>query len=134
MHFLLESIIVGIYAAILYLPLSFISPISLRFFILGFLKHFLAGFLGLHNYYCNNGYQCIQIHRFLYNEKYQYDESFLWLESFFEGIYFMILGYLFFNRRMKPFVLLFLMGSLTHFFFELLGIHRYICEKKCIKK
>ena len=59
MHYLIEAILIGIYTSIIYMLVKpFIENTLLLFFIIGFFKHFFAYFIGLHTYYCNNGYAC----------------------------------------------------------------------------
>ena len=60
MHYFFEAIFVAFYITVLYLlllPLK-IKNILIFFFLLGFMKHFLAYFLQIHSYYCNYGFQC----------------------------------------------------------------------------
>ena len=62
MHYIFESIFVGIYASLIFVLLS---KSKTRFiyllFITGFLKHLLGYILNIHTYYCNNGYACKKI-------------------------------------------------------------------------
>lgn len=134
MHYIIESILVGIYTLFIYLPLWFlIQNLWIRFFLLGFFKHLLGSILNIHHYYCNYGYACNKSK----NEErgnYIYDRSNILMESFLEGIYFLTTGYLFFVWYKKgPFFFVFLLALFTHLFFEWAGIHQYVCKYKCIK-
>ena len=59
MHYIYESIIVGIYTCIIY---ALISPILykvhliLLFFVVGIIKHLIGYYLSIHEYYCK--YKC----------------------------------------------------------------------------
>jgi hypothetical protein len=140
MHYLLESFFVGGYTVFLYIPLSYLmKPLNLQFFLLGFLKHFLGHIIGLHDYYCNQGYQCKLVHSREKNVVYQYDETRIISESVLEGLYFLVAGSLLFNEKTMNFkrenviAFVFFIGFFTHLVFELLGIHEYVCNIKCKK-
>ena len=54
----IESFIIGLYSFIISL---FFKDFSLQnVFIIGFIKHFLSGSLGIHNYYCKTNL-CFQL-------------------------------------------------------------------------
>jgi hypothetical protein len=140
MHYLLESLFVGGYTVFLYIPLSYlVKPLNLQFFLLGFLKHFLGHIVGLHDYYCNEGYRCKLVNSREKNVIYHYDDSRLISESVLEGLYFLVVGSLLFNEKMtnlkkeNTIVFVFFIGFFTHLVFELLGIHEYVCGIKCKK-
>ena len=135
MHYVYESIYIGIYTTILYICLTyFITNIPLLLVALGFIKHLLGYILGLHNYYCNHGYQCKKIHT---TNKLRYVSSYnnLFIESLLEGIYFLIFGYWLFmiikNVYLKI-IFVFFFGTITHIVSELLEIHKYFCKTNCI--
>ena len=103
-----EAIIVSIYTGILHICIKDI-------FLLGFLKHFLAGILGLHQWYCN--YK----NYFNYKGFYKFDIKELILQSIIEGMLFILLFNLNINIYLIPFIL--------HITFEILGFHKQFCVK-----
>ena len=79
---LLEAVLVGFYSlliSVLVLNL-FKCSILLNTFIIGFLKHFISGLIGLQKYYCSRYIKC---DKFILNN--------LILESIGEGILYLIL-------------------------------------------
>lgn len=132
MHYIIEAIFVGFYTLLLFLPFSyFIQNRWICFFLLGFFKHFLGSILRIHNYYCNHGYRCTINQK---RENYVYDKSFLMMECLLEGIYFLVMGFLFFHWYQKnPFFFIFLFGFFTHLLAELVGVHKYVCQFICVK-
>ena len=128
-----ESLFVGIYTIFIYLlvQIFFKHNIYLLLFIVGFCKHYLGYFLGLHHYYCKYGYACMK-------NKHTTNKSFvisLFLESILEGFYFILVGsilYMFFLEKEKHHLLFFgLLGFFIHIFSEIIGIHQIFCER-CI--
>ena len=114
MHYFIEAILIGIYASILYILVKpFIKNTLLLFFIVGFLKHFLGYFIGLHTYYCNCKLQT----------------TFLQLvtESIMEGILFMILFKVLGDRIES----IFFIGVILHLSFEMVGLHKLFCKERC---
>ena len=64
MHYIFESILVGIYSILFYYLFSlFIINKYFLFFFTGFFKHLMGYFLYIHNYYCKFGYACKQLRR-----------------------------------------------------------------------
>lgn len=113
-----ESIFVGIYCVFLFTILSYakIQTVSLFFFILGFFKHFLGFFLGLHAVYCN----CSILPNY----------SILFGESILEGFAFLILYHIFYRLIPKIWVA-FTIGFILHILAEIFGLHKWFCEKSC---
>lgn len=99
---ILEAIVISIYTGILHIYIQDI-------FILGFVKHFLAGILGLHRIYCKYNY---------INEHYN-EIPILIIQSIIEGMLFVILYSLNVNIYVIPFIL--------HVVFEILGLHKQFC-------
>jgi len=132
MHFLFESLFVGIYTSIIYIFFSLIQikNIYITFFVVGFIKHFLGYYSQIHTYYCNNGYSCKGN-----NKKISVTTKFnLFIESLFEGILFLILGSIisqvaYFSKN--KILLFFSIGFILHLLFELLGIHKKFCLERC---
>ena len=89
--FFIESFLVGLYASIVYLIMqSFIKGIILLLFSIGFCKHFAGYFLQMHTYFCN---RCNVPYHNLNN--YVPKHKYLLIDSTLEGIYFLVVGYLF---------------------------------------
>ena len=118
MNIIAQSIFVGIYCAILFTILSYakIQSLSLFFFILGFVKHFLGFFLGLHTLFCN----CIILPNY----------GILFGESILEGITFLIL-YQMVHKLFPKMWVAFTIGFILHILVEIFGLHKWFCENKC---
>lgn len=139
--FFMETFFVGFYcSALAFLLLLGMNISLLFFFVLGFAKHYLAYFLGIHDVYCNQGRACIQRNS-TNKQKYKATNKHLFLESILEGIWFLIIGGLFMmfvgEKKHKKntllfFVFLFLAGGFTHLLAEFVGIHDYFCQQKCL--
>ncbi len=133
MHYIIESIVVGIYCVIIYFVVSifltnaFINAV----FITGFLKHFLAYYLGLHSWYCNNGYACININK---NENKIAMNNYILIESIGEGILFLLVAIVLNSALTNKYLIMFLIGFILHITFELIGIHKYFCSVRCAAK
>jgi len=132
MHFLIESVFVGIYTAIVYLFISIfqIENVYLLLFNVGFHKHFLAYYLNLQSYYCNHGFACKG------NKEKSSDTTIvnLTIESIIEGLLFVALGSVLFMiiyLRKNSTVSCFLIGFILHSLFELIGIHKRFCIERC---
>ena len=112
-----ESIFVGIYCVFLFTILSYAKiESSYFFFVLGFFKHFLGFFLGLHAVYCN----CSILPNY----------SILFGESILEGFAFLILYHIFYRLIPKIWVA-FTIGFIAHILAEIFGLHKWFCEKRC---
>ena len=141
MHYVFESIIVGIYSVILYLLSTFIikNKEYCQLFLVGFSKHFLSGYVKIHDFYCNYGYACYGKND-CKNGKCNSNKDLLFIESIFEGILYLIFGFIiiesfeYFNYRLKHIYLYFLIGSSLHIIFEWLQIHKYFCDNNCNKQ
>lgn len=134
---------VGVYQTLYFLSGKFFPTVTRSFFqsnvfvflfVLGFLKHFMGYYLGLHTYYCKNpdstGYlqnkttsiQCIDSIPFT---------SKLFMASIFEGLLFIGMGWLFFDvlrASNHPALSIFFIGVLLHIFSDIVGGHRYFCQ------
>ena len=132
MHFLLEAIFVGIYTSIIYVVFHLLFPLiknESKFFCVGFAKHLLGNYLGLHTYYCNNGYSCKHKKHTTANTTH-YN---IIIESIAEGILFIVLGrMLSTHKAISPLILFFLIGFILHTICELFGIHNIFCHERCI--
>jgi hypothetical protein len=135
MHYIIESIIVGLYCVIIYFFINmWVSNTFLNaFFITGFLKHFLAYYLGLHSWYCNNGYSCKIIYNSDTNTKLN-ENKYIFIESIGEGILFLLVAMILNNVITNKYLIIFLIGFILHITFELIGIHKYFCLVSCNSK
>lgn len=110
----IESTIVGLYTLVLrnYFDVN-------KIFVLGFLKHFLAGISGLHYYYCS----------LKENSNYIFSFQKLILESILEGLLFYILYFkMFKDLSDDDNINIFVMTFILHISFEFLGIHKLFCS------
>jgi len=117
----IESIFVGIYCYIIYNTINIftIKNIYYKIFIIGFIKHFLGYYLGLHNYYCS--YDCNNSNSIAIS-------NYLITDSIGEGFLFLFLYTLIkFNKNNIIFV-----GIFIHLLFEILGFHKLFCKYRCI--
>ena len=119
LNYIFESLFVGIYCASIWLFLSSFIPNSLiLFFLLGFTKHFIGFYSGIHDKYCS----------LCRREKSVASKKYLFLESLGEGIWFVFLSLVI---QPHNFLSVFLMGAFTHILAEWTGVHRFFCEKRC---
>ena len=139
MHYLFESIFIGVYTLIIYTLLnSFIinKNINTILFIVGFFKHYLGHYLNLHTYYCNNGYACKSIMgshlSSVIGKRSIISNLDIITESFFEGIVFIFIGRFINNFLVtNQFLLFFLIGFTLHILSEILDIHTFFCNNRC---
>ena len=132
MYLILEALFVGIYSAVLFRILFFLikNEYSLLF-TLGFFKHFLSYYVGIQSFFCNHGYACkILSHS---DNIYIATDNNLFIESFLEGLWFLTVGTLIFNSigKVKPFIVMFVIGFFTHLLSEKMKIHKYFCKYNC---
>jgi hypothetical protein len=120
MHYIYESIIVGIYSCIIY---ALISPILykvhliLLFFVVGFIKHLIGYYLSLHEYYCKYKFDLVK----------RYNKNII-LESILEGGLFIIFGYTISMYLKTKLLIVFIIGTLLHIIFEISGMHTKFCH------
>jgi hypothetical protein len=121
MHYLLESVFVGLYSWIIYKIVHPFATSSSLFFLVGFVKHFVGYWVGLHAYYCQYGDACT-VYRVSPNPS-------LFVGSLFEGTAYAILGTLLVIHSKD--VLFFLIGILLHLLAEWTSVHTEFC-KRCL--
>ena len=92
-----------------------------------FLKHYLGNWLGIQDYYCNNGYSC----KSQRPSKYTVTQNALILESIAEGGLFLLFGTVLMNIQKNMIVTYFLIGALLHLSFEISGVHQKIYSYRC---
>ena len=138
MNYIIESILVGAYSVVIYLFFSpFIGSTHKSFYLLlafvGFFKHLMGSFLGIHTWYCNSGDACAKTLR--QNQKYIAKTTNLLRNSIFEAFAYLCLGFilhgLFKNDLMGLF---FTIGFILHLFSEILFIHNSFCNTYCVKE
>jgi len=120
--FVYESFFIGYYVILIYfiLWLLLFSHINInilfQLFIIGFFKHFISYYIGLHNYFCNH------------NKK--KENHILFIESLIEGFLFVLIGslLLLLLKKNKFLLSLFIIGFLLHLFNNMNGIHSYFCS------
>jgi len=136
MYYIFESVFVGIYNSVIYTLLSYSgTDCYTLLFITGFFKHLFGFLLGVHTFYCNNGYACTKNienneNRFVATTS----KIELLLESIFEGFLFIGVGFflsLFITSKSKV-ITVFMIGSILHIVFETLPIHNLFCENKSV--
>jgi len=139
MRYLLEAVLVGIYSVIIYLIISYIIPsYTLSLLIVGFVKHYLGYYIGIHTLYCKYGEQCMKIHN--NNTNYVSNNHLIYLYSLMDGIIYFIIGtilatLLFWirNYKIKYIIILFLLGFIVHILSEKYFIHNIFCSLNCKK-
>lgn len=105
---IIESIIVGLYSYL-------ISLLFNNTFIIGFIKHFVAGYFGIHKMYCKTKYEIDGI----------FPLNILILESVLEGLLFTILYNII---NIKNNYVYFLIGFILHALFEITQLHFVFCS------
>ena len=130
MHYIIESLLVGVYSVFIYLFFSrFIyKNLYLLLLVIGFFKHFLGSSLGLHTWYCNNGSACIK------DKKYtEANTLYLLRYSIYESLLYLIFGFLL-QGILTNMALFFVIGVILHILAEKLLIHRDFCRESCDKE
>jgi hypothetical protein len=111
-----ESVFVGCYILVIYLLLQHFIPFTLiLLFLVGFLKHFLGYWIGLHQYICGIK---------------KATQNYLISDSIIEGIVVTLVTLalsFFVDIRLA----VFLTGVLLHLFAEILGFHAYFIKYRC---
>jgi hypothetical protein len=123
---LLESIFVGIYSMLLSIIVIqlFNFPLVFNIFIIGFLKHFISGIIGLHKYYCSTYYNIC--------DKFDLKLEYLILESIIEGFLF-LMTYFILSKLVgqRGYTTFFMIGILLHITFQQLNVHSLFCKTHC---
>ena len=116
MNLIIEALFIG-----LYISLFSIFPIGyhLYLFFVGFFKHYLGYYLGLHDYYCNNNK----------NNK----NNYIIKDSILEGFYFIIIGNIIFKLfNYNKIISLFIIGFLMHIISDLINLHKFFKYYRCL--
>jgi hypothetical protein len=129
----LEAVLVGVYTCIVFTIVKCfnLKNNNIELCIIGFLKHLLGFVLGLHSYYCNKGFACLnKKHK---NEIWESASVNLFGESILEAIAFLLAGNIiriFFQSKM---ILYFFIGFSLHLGAEIVYLHEWFCLNKCKK-
>jgi hypothetical protein len=129
MHYIIESLLVGVYSVFIYLFFSrFIyKNLYILLLVVGFSKHFFGSSLGLHDWYCNNGSACIK------NKNTEANTTYLLRDSIYESLLYLILGFLL-QGILTNMALFFTIGVILHILAEKLLVHRDFCRRYCTKE
>lgn len=138
MHYIFESILVGIYSGVIAIILSFIlHNYYYILFLTGFIKHVGGYILNIHTYYCNHGDACIRTHSVASRNNIliaKNNPRQLIFESIIEGIAYVIGGFICSFLISNMYISVFIVGIAMHILAEFLGIHRFFCKNRCIIK
>jgi hypothetical protein len=131
MHYIIEALLVGIYSVVIYL--FFVRFIYKNLFtlllVVGFFKHFLGSSLGLHDWYCNNGFACKKENN--NNNNNNANTRYLLRDSIYEAILYLVVGFIL-KSILTNSALFFAIGVILHILAEKLLIHRYFCRTYCV--
>lgn len=131
MHYIFESLFVGIYCCILYeILVNFIGDYYILLLVIGFFKHFLGYELHLHSLFCKYGYACQRVKNYE-NRSAEISNLKLVVESLVEGIAFLAIGYLLSLIMKDRLAMVFWIGVIIHISAELIGLHEVFCQR-CI--
>ena len=134
MHYIFESILVGIYSGVIAIILSFvIHNYYYLLFLTGFIKHVGGYYLNIHTYYCNHGDACTRTPSTWSTARSKNNPRQLIFESIIEGIAYVVGGFICSFLISNMYVSVFIVGIAMHILAELLGIHRFFCKNRCIK-
>jgi hypothetical protein len=134
MNYIIEALFVGIYSTVIYLLVNpfFYDNIFIILLVVGFIKHYLSYFIGLHTIYCKYGEACNKYNLykgFLTTTK---NDNFLLQESISESLLYLLVGsILYILIGNKPIYIFFLIGFILHISFEKLQVHDLFCRKRC---
>ena len=131
MHYIIESVLFGVYSIFIYLLFSRFIYKNLYFLLLvvGFFKHFLGSSLGLHDWYCNNGSACTKDN----NYNYKANTVYLLRDSIYESLLYLVLGFIL-QHILTNIALFFAIGVILHILAEKLMVHRDFCRESCTKE
>jgi len=124
MHYIFESIFVGIYTLIIYKTNN-----KNNIFVIGFIKHFFGYLFNLHTLYCKYGYACNKLN---IDQKYtisQISLNKIIIECVFEGILFISINNILSHVIKNKSLLVFCIGFILHIICEIIGIHKLFCNR-----
>lgn len=121
MNLITESSLISVYTLTLY-GLRRLFTSSPNMFVLGFLKHFLGYYTGIHDLYCQSKIPGTVAYERL---------SMLIFESILEGFAFAIVGQLLLYSRFDIISSVLLIPFILHILAETTGIHLIFLNNKC---
>jgi hypothetical protein len=123
---IIESIFVGLYTLCLFNIINIVKIFTFnnQIFLLGFMKHFLGYYLGLHTYYCKYGYSCN-------NQNKIADSTYIIIDSIMEGFLFLFIFKFILLNTIDEYKII-IVGFLLHFIFDILSLHKIFCKYRCI--
>lgn len=129
MHYILESIFVGLYSTIIFQLCSIIHwSNDVLFFMTGFFKHYIGYISGIHKWYYENGFACKNI---ISSKKDNIANTLL--ESILEGSLFLLFGKIILFYQWIPFAFIpFFIGVFLHILFEIINVHHLFCRERII--
>ena len=134
MHYIVESLFVGIYCSIIYsIIIPFFDEYYMVLFIVGVLKHFLGLELYLHTLYCKYGDACERSKPATNYVAKKISVKQRIFECLLEGTAFLVIGYIFSFFTNDRIMTIFLIGFIIHIIAEQIGIHKQFCKKRCVK-
>jgi len=117
MNLIIEALFVGFYTS-LFGIIPIIGNIYIYLFIIGFLKHLLGYYIGLHNYYCNNDKNNIN--------------GYIIKDSILEGICFIIIGNIIIKLfNLNNVISLFIIGFIFHIIADFINLHKLFKYLRC---
>ena len=122
MNLIIEAIFIGFYTSVLSLFLYSKINIYINLFCLGFFKHLLGYYTGLHKYYCiNNGKNTNLISNIIFKD------------SIYEGFCFIIIGIIIIRLfNLNLFISTFFIGFTFHIIAEYIKLHSFFINHRCI--
>jgi hypothetical protein len=130
MYYIIEALLVGTYSTLLYLlfsPFDIFNNIYFTLLVIGFFKHYLSYYIGIHTLFCRYGESCKK-----YNTYKLKENHFLVYESFIEAILYLLVGSILYNSiTNNPIYIFFLIGFILHILFEHLYFHDKFCIERC---
>jgi hypothetical protein len=119
---LIEGLIVGVYSVVIYFFIHHFARFSFKWelFSTGILKHLLGNILQIQRYFCYFHYKVlINTHIFSLS---------LAVQSLFEGILFVIIGWIIGGWIKRKYIIIFGIGFILHIIAEILNIHYRFCS------
>jgi hypothetical protein len=120
---IIEALFAAFYSLFIMIILKPFISTQILWFCIGFSKHFIGYFIGLHTYYCKFGSACKN------HTGITADSTYIIPHSILEGLAFAYIGY--FAKEYNPYLSITIAGFLIHILAELSGLHKYFCSHMC---
>lgn len=121
MNLIIECLLIGLYTSLFSILLFFKININIQLFIIGFLKHYLGYYIGIHDYYCSN------------KGKTKALKTKIVQDSIYEGICFILLGKTIIIIFKQNYIMsLFITGFIFNLISEYIYLHKYFYDNRCI--